>query len=308
MNGECKLRLGTRASSLAVWQAEWVAARLRELGIEVELVHITTHGDTRSTPIGSLGAQGIFTKEIQQALLDRKVDLAVHSLKDLPTEPIDGLVLAAVPPRESNCDVLVSPHAQNIDQLPAGARVGTGSARRRSQLLHQRSDLEVLEVRGNVETRLRKLDEGHYEALILAEAGLKRLGFAERIASAIPPQVMMPAVGQGALGLEARADDERTLACLASLKDTAAHAAVTAERSMLHKLRGGCLAPVGAWGRVEDGVLVLDGVVLSNDGDRRVAARAAEPLDQAEALGARVAVDLLSQGASELIETARGRE
>ena len=192
------LRLGTRGSALALWQAEWIAGRLRELGTAVELIRIQTAGDVSSQPLQAGGGQGLFTKEIQRALLDDRIDLAVHSLKDLPTEPVPGLVLAAVPPRESCGDVLVSNTARCLADLPPQAIVGTGSQRRRCQLLHHRPDLHVGDIRGNVDTRLRKLDEGEYDAIILAAAGLKRLGWSHRIAEVIPPSVMLPAVGQGA--------------------------------------------------------------------------------------------------------------
>ena len=190
------VRLGTRSSALARWQADWVTARLREAGARVEQVLIQTQGDVRSGPIGQLGGQGVFTKEIQRALLERRIDLAVHSLKDLPTEPIDGLQLAAVPPRESAGDVLVASAADTIWDLPPAACVGTGSIRRRAQLLAARPDLAVAEIRGNVDTRLRKLWQGDFAALILAEAGLRRLNLQQHITQVIPKSLMLPAVGQ----------------------------------------------------------------------------------------------------------------
>jgi hydroxymethylbilane synthase len=299
------LRLGTRSSPLARWQAEWVAARLAEQGIAVELVPITTQGDVKTGPLGQIGGQGVFTKEIQRALLEGQIDLAVHSLKDLPTAEVEGLSLAAVPPRESTADVLVSAKASSLEDLPHGARVGTGSLRRKAQLLHVRPDLVVLEIRGNVETRLRKLDDGEYDAIVLAEAGLKRLGFADRIAAVLPRVIMLPAVGQGALGIETRSDDERTRKLLAPLDDIATHAAVTAERSMLAALRGGCLAPVGAAGLVEGSALSLDGVVLSGDGRQRITAAAAGRIEDAVAIGQQAADLLLAQGAAEMIAESR---
>jgi hydroxymethylbilane synthase len=238
-------------------------------------------------------------------LLDGRIDLAVHSLKDLPTAPVEGLVLAAVPPRESTSDVLVSNVARRIEDLPQAARVGTGSLRRKAQLLHVRPDLTVEDIRGNVETRLRKLDEGQYDAIVLAEAGLKRLGLAQRAVHVIPQSVMLPAVGQGALGIEARAGDSTTLALLAPLDHPATHQAVLAERSLLLTLRGGCLAPVGAYGRIEGGRLLLDGVVTSGNGAKRLAASGEAAPDQAAQLGARVANDLIAQGAADLIAQAR---
>jgi hydroxymethylbilane synthase len=282
-----------------------VAARLSERGVEIEMVYISTQGDVKAGPLGQIGGQGLFTKEIQRAILDHQIDLAVHSLKDLPTAVTEGLSLAAVPPRESTADVLVSNHARSLDQLPHGARVGTGSLRRKAQLLHVRPDLKVLEIRGNVDTRLRKLDEGQYDAIVLAEAGLKRLGLANRITFVLPRNIMLPAVGQGALGLETRADDAVTLALVEPLNDAATQAAVLAERSLLHALRGGCLAPVGAWGRVEGSVLALDGVVLSGDGQRKISGEAAGRPEEAVGIGQQVAEKLLAQGASEMIASSR---
>lgn len=299
------LRLGTRASALARWQAEWVAARLTELGIDVELLPITTQGDVKTQPLGQIGGQGLFTKELQRALLDNQIDLAVHSLKDLPTAPVDRLALAAVPERESTADVLVARTAARIEDLPPAARVGTGSLRRQAQLLHRRPGLRVVDIRGNVETRLRKLDEGQFDAIVLAEAGLKRLGLAERIVNVIPRAVMLPAVGQGALGIEARTADGATRQLLAPLNHEATHLAVIAERSLLSTLRAGCLAPVGAFGRLENGRLRLDAVVLSGDGAKRVAASGDGPPRDAEALGQQVAQSLIDQGATELIASSR---
>ncbi len=309
-----KLRLGTRASALALWQSNWVASQLCELGYAVELVEISTQGDVKSGPIGAIGSQGVFTKEIQRALLEDEVDFAVHSLKDLPTEVIPGLCLTSVPPRESVGDVLVSNRVASFDELPERAVVGTGSMRRKAQLLNRRPDLQVEDIRGNVDTRLEKLDRGDYEAIILAESGLKRLGFLERITHVIDRTVMVPAVGQGALGIECREEDEYVREVLSNLNDTTTFLAVTAERAMLRALRAGCLAPVGAYGQLIDQTLKLHGVVLSGIGDQRVDAGeevslAGIPLtDQvlaAEALGQRVADDLISQGATGLIAEVR---
>jgi hydroxymethylbilane synthase len=299
------IRLGTRGSELARWQAEWVAAQLVRRDVEVELVLIQTGGDKTSQPISAVGGQGLFTKEIQRALLDNRIDLAVHSLKDLPTEPVAGLTLAAVPSREDPADALVTTLCDRLADLPRGARIGTGSRRRRSQLLHRRPDLQVLDIRGNVDTRLRKLDEGEYDAIVLAQAGLKRLGRQDRIAEALPAEVMVPAVGQGALGLETRREDAASISLLSTLDDPATHRAVVAERTMLAELRGGCLAPVGAWGRTVDDQLHLDGVVLSVDGQERLHAHAEGPLESAEDLGRQLAVRLREQGADRLIAAAK---
>ncbi len=300
-----RVRLGTRSSPLARWQAEWVAARLAALGVTVEMIHITTQGDVKTGPLGQIGGQGLFTKEIQRALLDNEIDLAVHSLKDLPTADVPGLSIAAVPQRESVSDVLVGPF-RALDELPAGAKIGTGSLRRRAQLLHQRPDLQLLEIRGNVDTRLRKLDAGEYDAIVLAQAGLSRLGLADRITYVIPPQVMLPAVGQGALGLETRADDAATQEILQPLSDPATMAAVTAERKLLQALRAGCLAPVGAWARMQNHELRMEAVVLHPEGTARLAAAGTAAAPNAAALGQQVADELLSKGAAELIAAARG--
>ena len=308
------LKLGTRSSALALWQSNWVATQLRELGFGIELVKISTSGDVKSGPIGAIGSQGVFTKEIQRALLDKEVDFAVHSLKDLPTEDIPGLCLTSVPPRESVGDVLVSNEISSFDEIPADALIGTGSMRRKAQLLNQRPDLQVEDIRGNVDTRLQKLDEGAYQAIILAESGLKRLGLTERITHVIDRGVMIPAVGQGALGIECREEDAYVREVLAHLNDLSTFLCVTAERAMLKALRAGCLAPVGAWGQLKEDQLHLQGVVLSGTGDQRVDSdsqvdlsdqTAAVQVERATALGRAVAESLIAQGATELIAEAR---
>jgi hydroxymethylbilane synthase len=238
-------------------------------------------------------------------LLQRQIDLAVHSLKDLPTEPVEGLLLAAVPQRGPHGDVLVCAGDFTMETLPQGAKLGTGSVRRRAQLLHFRADLCVEPVRGNVDTRLRKLDSGHFQAIVLAEAGVQRLELAQRITQRLPMEIMLPAVGQGALALETRADDRATQQAVAPLDDMETHAAVRAERAMLAALRGGCLAPVAGWGRLEGGKLVLTGRVLSPDGSRRIETTESADPQQPEALGRLVADILLARGAREMIAAAR---
>ncbi len=300
------LRLGTRGSPLARWQAEWVAGVMRRLGHAVDLVEIATRGDVEQwLAIEEIGTRGVFTKEIQRALLAGIVDVGVHSLKDLPTEPVAGLTLAAVPARESAADVLVTRMVSSVHDLPQGARVGTGSLRRQAQLRHLRPDLRIDDVRGNVDTRLRKLRDGEFDALVLAEAGLQRLGRSYRATNVLPFDVMMPAVGQGALGIECRADDAVTRAVVASLEDAETRSAVTAERALLARLRGGCMAPVGAWGRIEGEHLHLAAVVLSVDGRERLVANDSAAPGEAEALGRRVATELIAQGADKLIAMAR---
>ncbi len=300
------LRLGTRASALARWQADWVAAQLRDAGHNVEIVEILTKGDARqSESVADIGAPGVFTKEIQRAVLVGEVDAAVHSLKDLPTDVAAGLMLAAVPRRESPADVLVARSGGALDQLPWAARVGTGSLRRQAQLRHARGDLQIEYIRGNVDTRLRKLEEGEFAAIVLAEAGLKRLGLAARITQVLPLELMLPAVGQGALGLECRTEDNATRTALQSIDDANSHAAVISERALLAHLRGGCLAPIGAYGRMEGGRLQLDAVVLSENGECRLSARGEAPLSGAVELGHCVAAALLDQGAAKLIVESR---
>lgn len=306
-----KIRLGTRGSALARWQAEWVAAELGRLGHELELVWIKTEGDQQPAPIASLGATGLFTKELQQALLDDRIDVAVHSLKDLPTDAIEGLQLSAVPAREEVRDALVARQATGLLTLPQGAVVGTGSTRRRAQLLHLRPDLDVRQIRGNVDTRLRKLDEASFDAIVLACAGLIRLGWQDRITERLELDRMLPAVGQGALGIECRASQLEIREALQAMDHPPTHWAVLAERALLATLRGGCLAPVGAYAHVTSPhLLQLQAVVLSPDGKHRLFARSeAEIADDAASgageLGRQVAQALLEQGARELLETAR---
>ncbi|MEM6330706.1 MAG: hydroxymethylbilane synthase [Planctomycetota bacterium] len=300
------LRLGTRASKLARWQSDWVAAALRQRGHAVEIVEIQTSGDAQQTgPIGAIGQTGVFTKEIQRALRDGRVELAVHSLKDLPTTPVEGLALAAVPQREGVRDAMVSHAATSLSELPRGAHVGTGSFRRRSQLLNLRPDLWISDLRGNVDTRLRKLDAGQYDAILLAEAGLRRLGLAGRITQAIPAETLLPAPGQGALGIECRAGDQPTLAALAPLNHAATRAAVEAERAALAHLEGGCLAALGAWARSVGGEegsrLQLSVVVLSEDGRHKLFEEHAGAADSPVELGRAVAQRLLDRGAAQLL-------
>ena len=301
-----EVKLGTRGSPLALWQADWVTAALESVGARVHRILIETTGDVRSGPIGQLATQGVFTKEIQRALLDGQIDLAVHSLKDLPTEHVPGLSLAAVPERAAVGDALITSDGTTFEHLPKGAKVATGSLRRRSQLLAARPDLELIDIRGNVDTRLRKLQDGQFDAIVLAEAGLRRLGLSDRIVEIFDKRLMLPAVGQGALGLETRADDERIQSLLTELNHFPTRAAVDAERSLLASLRGGCLAPVGAWGRCDPRQqLVLDAVVLSLDGQQVLRATARGDAHAAIDVGKHAADQLLAQGAAELISQIR---
>lgn len=299
------IRIGTRGSKLARWQAEWVAAELAKHGNETEIVYLKTLGDVKSGPIGSVGSEGVFTREIQRALLEDKVDLAVHSLKDLPTDNVDGLSLAAIPQREQCGDALIANEFQTVDDLPQGAILGTGSARRKAQLLAFRPDLQVQDLRGNVDTRLQKLRDGEFHAIVLAEAGLRRLGLDSNITQVIPKSVMLPAVGQGALGLETRDDDASTRNSLGCLHHEETYHAVLAERSLLRSLRGGCLAPVGAWARVENQELRIDAIVLNASGTEYVSASATTGLRDSLELGERVAHELVAKGADRLLDSAR---
>lgn len=301
------IRLGTRKSPLARWQAEWVAQQLQQLGHQVEMVWITTQGDVTTQPLGSVGGQGLFTKEIQRALLENQIDLAVHSLKDLPTQPIEGLRLGAVPPREVVGDCLIAPPGVTLESLPPHAKIGTGSLRRAAQLRAWRSDLEILDIRGNVETRIKKHDDGQYDAIVLAEAGLHRLGYLDRVAEKLPLERVLPAVGQGALGLEIRETDESTYTALRELDHADSHAAVIAERSLLNHLRGGCLAPVAAWCRLENGLLRLQARVLALDGSKIVSIDKTDSPENGAKLGIEGAEDLIRQGAQNLIEAARAK-
>lgn len=298
------LRIGTRGSPLALWQAHWVADRLRHVlgNRPVHLVEIETIGDRiRDVALTQMGVDGVFTKEIQRALLANEVDVAVHSLKDLPTTPVENLILAAVPERGPTGDVLVSARYSNFASLPAGATVATSSLRRKSQILHQRPDLRLTEIRGNVDTRLRKLREHNLDAIILAQAGLVRLNLDQHITEILDPDWMLPAVGQGALGLECRADDTETLTVVRQLTHLPTYQAVVAERGMLRGLGGGCQVPIGAAASYRAGRLHLRGVVLAPDGSQRIAAAADGDPHDATGLGQRLAELLLQQGARHLL-------
>lgn len=301
-------RIGTRGSALARRQADHVADRLRQAGASVEIVPIVTHGDRdqwNRLSVDALGTVGVFTKAIQEALLAGEVDIAVHSMKDLPTVAVPGLVIAAVPARGPEGDVLISRQGQFLEQLPQGAAVGTGSRRRISQLLHTRPDLSIRPIRGNVQTRLGKLESGELDAIVLAEAGLVRLGLTSLSRFPLLPQYLLPAAGQGALAIEARCDDRETRELLTRLHDPATFAAVSAERAFLAELGGGCLAPVAVWARSEGGQLLLTGRVLSVDGARKLETSAIGRWDFPEELGRRAAAICRCQGADEILADAR---
>ena len=299
------LRIGTRGSPLARWQADWVADRLRAAhpGLEVVLVEIKTKGDRdRNSPLAAIGGLGLFTKEIQRALVESAVEVAVHSLKDLPTEGPAGLILGAVPEREDVADALIAPTYRTLGAMPEGATIGTGSLRRRAQLLHLRPDLQIRDLRGNVETRLNRALQGDLDAVILAAAGLRRLGLDGHVTERLGPPRFLPAVGQAALGIECRADDRATRALLDALNDPETHRAVRAERRALAELEGGCMIPMGAWGREVGDRLVLDAAVFDPEGRECLSASLDGPRDDPEDLGRRVAESLRGQGAERLLQ------
>lgn len=288
-----------------MWQAEWVAGQLQQRGVDTELIIISTQGDVATGPLSQGGGQGLFTKEIQRELLDGRVDLAVHSLKDLPTQPIEQLMLAAVPCRENTADCLISKGGQKFTELPSGARIGTGSSRRAAQLRAWRSDIEIQDIRGNVDSRLRKLEEGLYDAIVLAAAGLTRLKLLNHVTEELDQQRVLPAVGQGALGLECRADDANTQEALQKLNDPKTFAAVTAERAMMRTLMAGCLAPVAALATVVADEVRIQGRVIAMDGSTVLEAQTHGLASQAEKVGQKLAQQLLEQGAESLIQQIR---
>ncbi len=303
------LRIGTRASTLATTQTGMVADQIAaRLGREIEIVPISTEGDRSTAPLASLGGTGVFVSALREALLDDRCDVAVHSLKDLPTAPAEGIALAAIPEREDPRDVLVARDGLTLGELPAGARIGSGSPRRAAQLLALGLGVEVVGIRGNVETRVGKISSGDVDAVVLARAGLARLGRLDLITEVIDPIQMLPAPGQGALAVEARADDPVVAELAAALDHAATRSAVTAERIVLAELEAGCSAPVGALADVVEGEhgdeLWIRAVALAPDGGAAVRLSASGPLDDAEGVAHKLAAEMLSDGASDLISTA----
>jgi hydroxymethylbilane synthase len=304
------LRIATRGSALALWQANYIRERLAQLyGVEAELIRMRTSGDHfQSASIAQVseqtGTKGIFIKELEEALLAGTADLAVHSMKDVPTENPPGLVFPAITTREDARDCLISRDTSKLKDLMPGARVGTSSLRRQAQLRHYRPDLELLDLRGNVDTRLKKLAAGEFEAIILATAGVNRLGARENITEILSPEIMLPAVGQGALGIETRAEDRDTLGLVAALDDPESHAAVTAERGLLRELEGGCQLPLGAWARKENGELRLEACVFSADGKEFVRKELRGRVEDAKKLGVRLGQILIEAGADRILRLA----
>ncbi|MGH7250689.1 MAG: hydroxymethylbilane synthase [Nitrospiraceae bacterium] len=310
MAARSSLVVGTRGSRLAVQQAEWVQARLQEIapGVTVTLHRIKTSGDMIvDVPLAAIGGKGLFVKEIEEALLRGEIDLAVHSMKDVPTVLPDGLDILCVPPREDPRDVLISRDAVSLDQLPRGSRVGTSSLRRQAQLLHHRPDLTVQMLRGNLDTRLRKLRNGEYDAIVLAAAGLRRMGWANEVTEYLPPEVSLPAIGQGALGLEGRRDDGFLRDLLAPLEHPATRTAVTAERALLERLEGGCQVPIAAHAAIKGDTLILDGLIASVDGARFIRDMVQGPVADAHVLGVQLAEKLLARGGAPILNEIYGK-
>jgi len=298
------IRIGTRGSMLAKWQAEFVRKKILEAtGVDAEIVIIKTTGDKlQQAPLSQIAGKGVFIKELEEALLDEQIDLAVHSVKDIPTEVPSRLCFPAICRREDSRDCLVAAKGETLATLRQGARVGTSSLRRQAQIRHARADLDIRDLRGNVDTRLRKVASGEYDAIILAKAGLDRLGWNNRISEVLSPEVCMPAVGQGALGVQARLKDAEIADALAPLDDYETRQSIVAERALLGALEGGCQVPLGAWARFERGELTMDAVVCSPDGVQYIRQRASAAPDQARELGQRVAQLLIDSGARGILE------
>jgi len=303
------LVIGTRGSQLAIWQAEWVQGQLKQIvpDVTVVLQRIQTSGDKiQDVPLAKVGGKGLFVKEIEEALLRKDIDLAVHSMKDMPAVLPDGLRIVCIPEREDPRDALLTRDGKTLDTLPMGARVGTSSLRRQSQLLHARPDLRIEMLRGNVDTRLRKLQENHFDAIVLAASGLMRLGWESHISECLSVDVSLPAIGQGALGIEGRTDDGFVHDVLARLEHHPTRVTVTAERALLKRLEGGCQVPIAGHAVLDGECLTLDGLVASLDGKRCVRYSLSGSMSEAESLGTKVAEELLARGAQPILQEVYG--
>ena len=299
------IRIATRKSPLALWQAEFVKARLEQAhpGLEVELLKMSTQGDKiLDTPLAKIGGKGLFVKELEHCLFNKEADIAVHSMKDVPVELPEGLHLPIICEREDPRDAFVSNKYKTIDELPQNAIVGTSSLRRQSQLRKYRPDLKIMDLRGNVGTRLGKLDAGNYDAIILASAGLIRLELEERITDFIPTDVILPAIGQGAVGIECREGDDETLELLAPLNHEETQIRVSAERALNHRLEGGCQVPIAGFAEIENNQLVMRALVGSTDGETIISGDTSGALEDAAKLGTALADDLLNRGAREILQ------
>jgi len=298
------IRLGSRGSKLALWQAEFIQSEVaRRSGRPVEIVRIKTTGDMiLDVPLARVGGKGLFVKEIEEALLSGRIDLAVHSMKDVPTDLPAGLEIVAITRREDPRDAFVSARYKRFEDLPQGAKLGTSSLRRQTQLLAVRPDLKVESLRGNLDTRIRKMEQGQYEAIVLAAAGLRRLGWENKITHYIPESLSLPAIGQGALGIEIRSDDGATREAVSFLSDRDTALAVRAERGFLKRLEGGCQVPIAAHGRTDRDAIVLDGLVGRPDGSRVIRGSRTGSVSDPESLGVGLAEDLLARGAREILD------
>ena len=300
-----KIVIGSRGSQLALWQANWVKSELERLhsNADIDIRIIATSGDKiQDVPLSKIGGKGLFVKEIEEALLANEIDLAVHSMKDVPMELPTELGISVITKRENPLDVLISKNGEKLADLPQGATIGTSSLRRSSQLLKYRDDFKIHPLRGNVDTRLRKVEEGKYDAILLASAGLNRLGWANRITEEISPDILLPAMGQGALGIETRLDDTKIYDFISTLNHEQTHYAVSAERSMVGRLDGGCQVPIGAYARVEKGLIKLKGLVASLDGETIYKLENVGPVDDAINIGQELGAQLLKMGANEILE------
>ena len=297
--------IGSRGSQLALWQANWVKSELERLhdNVDIDIRIIATSGDIiQDVPLAKIGGKGLFVKEIEEALLANEIDLAVHSMKDVPMELPTELGISVITKRENPLDALISKNGEKLADLPQGATIGTSSLRRSSQLLKYRDDFKIHPLRGNVDTRLRKVEEGKYDAILLASAGLNRLGWANRITEEISHDILLPAMGQGALGIETRLDDTKIYDFISTLNHEQTHYAVSAERSMVGRLDGGCQVPIGAYARVEKGLITLKGLVASLDGEVIYKLENVGPVDDAINIGQELGSKLLKMGANEILE------
>ena len=297
--------IGSRGSQLALWQANWVKSELERLhdNVDIDIRIIATSGDIiQDVPLAKIGGKGLFVKEIEEALLANEIDLAVHSMKDVPMELPTELGISVITKRENPLDALISKNGEKLADLPQGATIGTSSLRRSSQLLKYRDDFKIHPLRGNVDTRLRKVEEGKYDAILLASAGLNRLGWANRITEEISHDILLPAMGQGALGIETRLDDTMIYDFISTLNHEQTHYAVSAERSLVGRLDGGCQVPIGAYARVEKGLITLKGLVASLDGEVIYKLENVGPVDDAINIGQELGSKLLKMGANEILE------
>jgi hydroxymethylbilane synthase len=300
-----KIIIGSRGSQLALWQANWVKTELEYLynNIDINIRVITTSGDKiQDVPLAKIGGKGLFVKEIEEALLAKEIDLAVHSMKDVPMELPSELEILVITKRENPLDALISHKGEKLSNLPKGATIGTSSLRRSSQLLQYRTDFKILPLRGNVDTRLRKVKEGEYDAILLASAGLNRLGWANLITEEISHKILLPAMGQGALGIETRLEDTKIYDLISSLNHEETHYVVSAERALVTKLNGGCQVPIGAYAIIEDGLIILKGLVASLDGKTIYKSEKIGPIDDAINVGQELGNELLKMGANYILE------